>query len=609
LRRHGRPRAEAAPPGIDRKRIDRNREVLRTHSVLHQKKGIPATMPATANMNAEAPNAEHRPYDSTAWSRIAEIQAEALDLMARGAKAPTIIDRIARGLDPLLAPSAIAIIALGGNGRQFETVVAPGLPSALASALLTPMEPQHGPAAAALLCHAPITVADCATDDRWDAPLREALAQGYSGLDVQPLFNASAEPLGAVAIFHPPATGPAARQAPIVDMVVPLAAVVLEYDRRAAALHLADERLSSLAANLPGVIYQRIVHPDGHIRYNYVSEGVRDLFGVTPTEILADPNALFSRHIPEYRDAVRKNLLMASRELRMWDIETQIAMHDGQEKWIHAKARPRRQPDGSVIWDGIILDATRNKEASLALAAANRAKSEFLATMSHELRTPLNAIIGFSEIILTEAMGPIANTHYREYLTDIHESGKHLLSLIKDILDLSKIEAGHLDLDEEVINVCTSIEACLRLVKPRADKNGLAISFHCEITKPELRGDERKFRQIVTNLLSNAVKFTPDGGTVAVSVQEKPGMDLEIAITDTGIGIPTDSLSRICKPFVQVDGGNARKFEGTGLGLALAKALTEAHGGKLAIESQVGVGTRVSFSFPAARRLVDQPAP
>ncbi|MFO1188270.1 MAG: histidine kinase dimerization/phospho-acceptor domain-containing protein [Alphaproteobacteria bacterium] len=300
-----------------------------------------------------------------------------------------------------------------------------------------------------------------------------------------------------------------------------MASVVLEHDRRALALRSADERLSSLAANLPGVIYQRIVYPDGKIRYTYISEGARDLFGVAPAEIVANPDALFSRHGPKYATTFRENLLAASRELQMWDVEAQLITRDGQEKWTHARARPRRQPDGSVIWDGIILDSTRIKQANLALAAANRAKTEFLATMSHELRTPLNAIIGFSEIILKEAMGPIANEHYREYLVDILASGRHLLSLINDILDLSKVEAGRLEIDEGPINVIQSIDACTRLVKPRADDNKLTLAVQCQIEKPEFVGDERKFRQIITNLLSNAVEVHPEGGSIKVVIRNR----------------------------------------------------------------------------------------
>ena len=562
---------------------------------------------ATAGVHGPQPARPRAPRKAAALARIAGVHAEVLDLIARGAPATLALDRIARLLDSVLAPGGAALVALDSERKGFAGVVAPNLPLSLANTLITPLEPQHGPAAAAILRLEPVWVTDCTRDDRWPDPLRAAVAHGFASITVQPLLNASGESLGVLALFHPKPLRSAAQVVTIIDAVAPMAAVVLEHDRRAQALRSADERLSSLAANLPGVIYQRIVHPDGKIRYTYISEGARDLFGTTPAEIIANPDALFSRHGPEYRATFRENLLAASRDLRMWDVEAQIVTRDGQEKWTHAKARPRRQSDGSVVWDGIILDATRIKQASLALAAANRAKSEFLATMSHELRTPLNAIIGFSEIILKESMGPIGNDHYREYLTDIHDSGTHLLSLINDILDLSKVEAGRLELDEGPIDVIHAIDSCIRLVKPRADDNRLAITVHCKIDKPELWGDERKFRQIVTNLLSNAVKFTPEGGSITIVVQGSPAEDLVVAITDTGIGIPAEALARVCQPFVQVDAGHSRKFEGTGLGLALSKALTEAHGGMLTIESTVGVGTRVAVSFPATRRTHANP--
>jgi len=551
---------------------------------------------------ASRPKASRPARAATVLRRLAGVRSEVLDLMARGAPADLVLDRIVRELDAALPSGAAALLALDSDRRHVASVVAPGLPRAIADTLLTPVLPEFGPAATAILRQETVTIADCARDERWADRLRGVSAEGFTSISTQPLFNAYGEVVGALVLFRPKAPLAAKSLGSIVDAIAPMASVVLEHDRRARALRSADERLSSLAANLPGVIYQRVVHPDGKIRYTYISEGARDLFGVAPAEIIANPDALFSRHGPKYAATFRENLIAASRDLQMWDVEAQLISRDGQEKWTHARARPRRQPDGSVIWDGIILDSTRIKQANLALAAANRAKTEFLATMSHELRTPLNAIIGFSEIILKEAMGPIANEHYREYLVDILASGRHLLSLINDILDLSKVEAGRLELDEGLIDVIQAIDACARLVKPRADDNKLTLTVQCQVEKPVFVGDERKFRQIVTNLLSNAVKFTPEGGSIRVVVRELPDHDLIVAVVDTGIGIPAEALPRVCKPFMQVDAGHSRKYEGTGLGLALSKALIEAHGGTLAIESTVGVGTSVAITIPAARR-------
>lgn len=554
--------------------------------------------------NAQVPRLRRRrpPRGPLAPKRIADLKAAVLDRLSRGVPAERVLEHIATFTGPLMPSTAAAFLVADSGQENLVGLVSPDFPAAYVGRMLTPIRPEHGPAATAALRRETVTVEDCAHDDRWLEQNRAASEHGVASLTAQPVLNAQGLVLGVLVLFHRKRSLNRVQIASIIEVIAPLAAVVLEHNRRANALRTADERLSSLAANLPGAIYQRVVHPDGKIRYTYISEGARDLFGASPAEIIANPDVLFQRHGPAYGATFRENLLAASRELRMWDVEAQLVTRDGEEKWTHAKARPRLQPDGSVIWDGIILDSTRIKQANLALAAANRAKSEFLAIMSHELRTPLNAIIGFSEIMASEAMGPLGNEHYREYLTDILASGRHLLSLINDILDLSKIEAGHLELNEGTIDVLKAIDGCIRLVKPRADDNKLILSVHCSAAEPNFFGDERKFRQIVTNLLSNAVKFTPEGGSVTVEIRDSPEGDLVIAVADTGIGIPPEALPKVCQAFVQVDAGHSRKYEGTGLGLALCKALTEAHGGTLFIESAVGVGTKVSLTFPAATR-------
>ena len=238
---------------------------------------------------------------------------------------------------------------------------------------------------------------------------------------------------------------------------------------------------------------------------------------------------------------------------------------------------------------------------NLELAAADRAKSEFLANVSHELRTPLNAIIGFSELIKSGTWGPIGDPRYLEYANDIHASGNHLLELISDILDLSKIEAGKLELSEQVVDIGRTLKSCLRLIKDRAEEGGIEVRNQAPKALPGLWADERKFKQIFLNLLSNAVKFTPAGHSVAVEVSADSASGVVIKVCDSGIGIAAEDITTALAPFRQIDSQLNRKFEGTGLGLPLAKRLVELHGGTLDIESEVGVGTTVTVCFPAER--------
>jgi len=252
-------------------------------------------------------------------------------------------------------------------------------------------------------------------------------------------------------------------------------------------------------------------------------------------------------------------------------------------------------------------ESARNEALVHEAEAANRAKSEFLAVMSHELRTPLNAVLGFSDMIRSQIHGPLGSTDYEEYVGHIHDSGSHLLQLINDILDLSKADSGHLEIQELELDPAHVLRAAMSMMEPMLESGEVTLINEISKAIPNLQGDERFVRQIVTNLLSNAVKFTPKGGTVTVRANKTSSGDFMISIEDTGIGIAVDDLPRVLEPFVQVEGSASRRFEGTGLGLPLARKLVEAHGGYLRIESELDVGTIVTITFPASR-VIDQEA-
>ncbi len=236
------------------------------------------------------------------------------------------------------------------------------------------------------------------------------------------------------------------------------------------------------------------------------------------------------------------------------------------------------------------------EEKSAELEVANRHKSEFLANMSHELRTPLNAVIGFSEVLIDRMFGEL-NDKQEEYLQDILSSGRHLLSLINDILDLSKIEAGRMELELGSFDLPVALDNALTLVRERASRHGITLGVSVDPGIGEIVADERKVKQVLVNLLSNAVKFTPEGGKVTMSVVRADG-SVEIAVSDTGIGIAQDDQEAIFEEFRQVGSDYTRKREGTGLGLPLARRFVELHGGRIWVKSEVGKGSTFTFSIP-----------
>jgi signal transduction histidine kinase len=240
--------------------------------------------------------------------------------------------------------------------------------------------------------------------------------------------------------------------------------------------------------------------------------------------------------------------------------------------------------------------AIQNARLFRELEEVSRHKSEFLANMSHELRTPLNAVIGFSEVLQERMFGDL-NDKQEEYVRDIHASGRHLLSLINDILDLSKVEAGRMELDLSPFDVPAALENALTLVRERVDRHGLTATLTIDPGVGQVLGDERKVRQVLLNLLSNAVKFTPEGGRIAVRARPADGQ-VQIAVTDTGIGIAPEDHEAIFEEFRQVGHDYSKKREGTGLGLALARRFVELHGGRLWVESAPGQGSTFTFTLP-----------
>jgi protein-histidine pros-kinase len=318
-----------------------------------------------------------------------------------------------------------------------------------------------------------------------------------------------------------------------------------------------------------------------------VNARTEELFGYPRTDLIGKPIAmLIPAHGPAATEAAGQISTLHARTAK------------GREFPIELTFGHLATKTGRLV-SNAIRDITERRRIEASLVEASKAKSEFLARMSHELRTPLNAIIGFSELIRDAMIAPI-DARYREYGGDIHNAGKHLLNIVNDILDIAKIEDGRLELREEVISIAESIEACRRVVAVMAEAASVTLIADAAQSLPRIRCDQIRFRQVLLNLMSNAVKFTPAGGEVRVSAATGPE-GVIITVTDTGIGMKPEEIAIALEPFRQIEGPMSRRFDGTGLGLPLAKALVELHDGHLQIESAAEKGTTVRVCLPAHR--------
>lgn len=356
--------------------------------------------------------------------------------------------------------------------------------------------------------------------------------------------------------------------------------------------------------------FDMIVCFDPHSqRRTYVSSACRRIYGYEPEEA----EALSAAEIihPDDYPAVLAAVKRLESEPTQSPIQYRGRRKDGVYVWVEASLTRSKDPTtGADEIVSIVRDVGERIRYESALRRAkeeadiaNRSKSQFLATMSHELRTPLNAIIGFAEIMENQVMGPIGNEHYRSYISDIHLSGSHLLQLINDILDLTKAEAGMLELNEDLVDLAGAIGAVARVTSAPLEKAGLTLVLDLPRQLPSLRADERKVRQVFFNLIGNSIKFTPAGGQIRVYGALDHAAGLRITVADTGIGIAAEDLERVLQPFVQVDSSFARQHHGTGLGLPAVKAIMELHGGRIELHSRLGEGTEATVIFPPDRLM------
>ena len=372
-----------------------------------------------------------------------------------------------------------------------------------------------------------------------------------------------------------------------------------------------EARLKAVLENAPAEIYLKdrdgpLHRRQPHLRAALGGHATAELQGRLPEEV-------HGQAVHAEQDRAHDMVVLTSGE--PVEQEQDVHLVDGWHTRRLIKF-PIRDQNGDIIGLGAIgIDVTSqktmeraNQQAREEAEHANRAKTEFLANMSHELRSPLNSIVGFSELIKNEAYGPHSDRRYGEFASDILESGQHLLELINDILDLSKIEARGLELQEEVIDAADLLGAVQRMLAERAERDGLEMTITWQGELPKLRGDRRKLKQVLINLLTNAIKFTEAGGSVRLQAWCRDSSGFVFQVVDSGIGIPLEDIPKALSQFGQVDSPLSHRDQGTGLGLPLSKALIELHGGSLDLQSKVGVGTTVTVRLPAERVLSEAEA-
>tara|TARA_R110001599_G_C12276972_1_gene662722 strand:+ start:22641 stop:24773 length:2133 start_codon:yes stop_codon:yes gene_type:complete len=375
----------------------------------------------------------------------------------------------------------------------------------------------------------------------------------------------------------------------------------IDAERRSAeALKLSQAQIINLLDNSPAPIYFK----DRDLRFILVNRRytevygyeTKDLLGKTSEEVFCD--SLGTSFVAHDKEVLKSGRLVVHEE----NINNTIFM---------TAKFPIIDFEGALIGiGGIETDITERvkveeayRKARDQAEAANRAKSSFLANMSHELRTPLNSIIGFSDSLLSGTQGNIADKNQREYLSNILSAGSHLLELINDILDLSRIESGQMELEETDVDIAAIVAGVLGLTAERANSAGIQIVDRIDPNVPRVRADERQIRQVLLNLLSNALKFTHSGGKIRITAGLVPNGDVAIEVRDNGIGIAPDDLARVQQPFIQVADSQTRDHEGTGLGLAIVKSIVELHSGEFRLASTPGHGTTARFTLPAKRLI------
>ncbi len=531
---------------------------------------------------------------------ILDAQGEIIDAIAAGTELRTTLNTVARIVERLAPPALCTIHLLDADGVHLRQGGAPSLPESY-NRLVDGLEigPCAGSCGTAAFLRRPVIVEDIDNDSLWAAYRVHAAAVGLRACWSQPVFDDAGTVLGTFALYYRQTRAPCAADLDLVERMARLVRVALVQDRKEKALAETEQKLRDYLAVSSDWLWEQ----DAEARLTFAtSNGV----GIDTDALmgLPSPGGAAPGMTPQEARTFAANL-QARQPFR--DIRIQQVGREGVLHHLNVNGMPIIGADGQFRgYRGTAQDVSKqvaaeaeSLRARIEAQDANRAKTEFLANISHELRTPLNAILGFSEIMEGALLGPLSD-RYRQYAADIHTSGQYLHGLVTNILDLSRIEMGRVQLEDEVVEIAELIDSSVNMLKMRADEEAVRLKVDPLPPLPSVRGDRLRLQQALINLVTNAVKFTPKFGQVTVSARTTDD-GIALSVADTGIGMRPEDIPRAMEAFRQIEPQLNRRHDGVGLGLALTKSLVELHGGRLELTSAPGEGTIATIHLPAER--------